>query len=79
MPRRRALSPDRVFIDARPALDGDIVKSAQRVIQVFEFFNDLRSGATVADVASALRIPQSSTSALLRSLQPGAEPETSTP
>lgn len=68
MPRRRALSPDRVFIDARPTLDGSIVKSAQRVVQVFEFFNDLRTGATVADVASSLRIPQSSTSALLRSL-----------
>lgn len=69
MPRRRALGPDRAFIDARPALDGSVVKSAQRVIQVFEFFNDLRAGATVADVASSLGIPQSSTSALLRSLQ----------
>lgn len=68
MPRRRAISPDRVFIDARPTLDGNLVKSAQRVIQVFEFFNDLRAGATVADIATALKIPQSSTSALLRSL-----------
>lgn len=68
MPRKRAISPDRVFTDAKPSLDGHIVKSAQRVIEVFELFNDLRAGATVADIATALKIPQSSTSALLRSL-----------
>lgn len=68
MPRKRAISPDRVVIDAKPSLDGHIVKSAQRVIEVFEFFNDLRAGATVADIATALKIPQSSTSVLLRSL-----------
>lgn len=68
MPRKRVIGPDRIHVDARPALDGSIVKSAERVIQIFEFFNDFQTGATVADIASALKIPQSSTSALLRSL-----------
>lgn len=68
MPRKRAIGPDQIFIDQRPSLEGNIVKSAERVIQLFEFFNDFQGGATVADVAFALKIPQSSTSALLRSL-----------
>jgi DNA-binding IclR family transcriptional regulator len=45
-----------------------MVKSAQRVIQLFELFGDLQTGITVADVASKLKMPQSSTSALLHSL-----------
>jgi DNA-binding IclR family transcriptional regulator len=68
MPRKRAISPDRVFVDARPQLGGSIVKSAQRVLELFELFSDIRSGLTVADVASKLKMPQSSTSSLLRSL-----------
>lgn len=68
MPRKRAIDPDKIFFDARPELGGSIVKSAQRVIELFELFSDLRMGITVADVASALKMPQSSTSALLQSL-----------
>jgi DNA-binding IclR family transcriptional regulator len=68
MARKRAISEDRVFIEARPDLGGAIVKSAQRVLEVFELFSDIRAGVTVADVASKLNMPQSSTSALLRSL-----------
>jgi DNA-binding IclR family transcriptional regulator len=55
-------------VDARPDLGGSIVKSAQRVIQLLELFDDVRTGLTVADVASKLKMPQSSTSALLQSL-----------
>lgn len=68
LPRKRAIGPDVVFVDARPQLDGSVVKSAQRVIQLLELFSDVRIGITVADVASKLKMPQSSTSALLRSL-----------
>lgn len=68
MPRKRAIGPGQVFFDARPQLEGVTVKSAQRVIQIFELFSDLRMGMTVADVASTLKMPQSSTSALLQSL-----------
>jgi DNA-binding IclR family transcriptional regulator len=44
------------------------VKSAARVIEVFEFFDRIRRAATVTEVARALGYPQSSTSVLLRSL-----------
>lgn len=44
------------------------VKSARRVIQVLEFFDEMRSDASVMDVARALEMPQSSTTELLKCL-----------
>lgn len=44
------------------------VKSARRVIQLLEFFDEIRSDASVMDVARGLGIPQSSTTELLRCL-----------
>lgn len=44
------------------------VKSAERVIEVFEYFDRIRRAATVMEVARALGYPQSSTSVLLGSL-----------
>lgn len=44
------------------------VKSAQRVLEVFEFFSERQEAATVMDVARGLGYPQSSTSSLMRSL-----------
>lgn len=44
------------------------VKSAARVLEVFEYFDRIRRSATVTEVARALGYPQSSTSVLLRSL-----------
>jgi len=45
-----------------------VVKSAARVLEVFEYFSNRRSSASVSDVCSALGYPQSSTSVLLKSL-----------
>lgn len=45
-----------------------VVKSAVRVIEVLEFFDRTRMPAPVGQVSTALCFPQSSTSALLRSL-----------
>lgn len=45
-----------------------VVKSAGRVLRILEFFDVRRDAASVIDVARALRMPQSSTSVLLRSL-----------
>lgn len=45
-----------------------VVKSAVRVLSILEFFDDVQREATVVEVANALAYPQSSTSALLRSL-----------
>ena len=46
-----------------------LVKSAQRVLEVLEYFNEDRPAATVTDIARALSYPQSSTSVLLRCLR----------
>ena len=52
----------------RPTFGREVVKSAGRVLQILEFFDDIRRDATVIEVAAALGYPQSSTSVLLRSL-----------
>lgn len=44
------------------------VKSAMRALEILEFFDDIQAEATVLQVAHALNYPQSSTSALLRTL-----------
>lgn len=45
------------------------VKSAQRVLELIEFFADWRRPATVKEICQSLGYPQSSTSVLLRSLK----------
>jgi DNA-binding IclR family transcriptional regulator len=44
------------------------VKSAARVLQILEYFDDVQRDATLNEIAVALRYPPSSTAALLRSL-----------
>jgi DNA-binding IclR family transcriptional regulator len=44
------------------------VKSAGRVLEILEYFDDVQQPATVMEVADTLGYPQSSASALLRSL-----------
>jgi DNA-binding IclR family transcriptional regulator len=48
--------------------DKSVIKSAHRVLQVFEFFADIRKPSSATEIANALGFPQSSTSMLLRSL-----------
>ena len=48
--------------------DKSIIKSAQRVLQIFEFFADIRKPSSATEIANNLGFPQSSTSMLLRSL-----------
>ncbi|MBV9701673.1 MAG: helix-turn-helix domain-containing protein [Methylobacteriaceae bacterium] len=45
-----------------------VVKSAARTLQILEFFDEVRCPVNVVTVSEALGYPQSSTSALLRSL-----------
>jgi DNA-binding IclR family transcriptional regulator len=49
-------------------MENAVVKSAARVIQVFEFFDAVRRESTVADIADHFGWPHSSTSVLVRSL-----------
>lgn len=65
---KRKLVPERQRIVARPGYSDRTVKSAARVVEILEFFDDIKRPATVMEVAETLGYPQSSTSALLRSL-----------
>lgn len=53
--------------DVAPRAKG-AVKSAGRVLQVFEFFDEIQRDARVAEIAERLSFPQSSTSILLKCL-----------
>ncbi|MDF0546106.1 helix-turn-helix domain-containing protein [Sphingobium sp. H39-3-25] len=44
------------------------VKSAQRALQVFEYFTDRGAAASASEITGGLALPQSSTSLLLRTL-----------
>lgn len=66
--KRTAETPDHMRINDRLRVATDTVKSAGRVIEIFEFFDDRKGPATVMDVSDGLGYPQSSTSALLKSL-----------
>lgn len=51
-----------------PEYDPAVVKSAARVLQVFELFNDIERPARAGEIAARLGYPQSSTSVLLKTL-----------
>lgn len=65
---RRRLNASRERISARAPIENKTVKSAGRVLEILEYFDDLQRQSTVMEIADALGYPQSSTSALLRSL-----------
>jgi len=50
------------------SLDPKKIKSAQRALEVLEYFSDTRPSATVMDIARSMGYPQSSTSELLNCL-----------
>ncbi|MDF1857158.1 helix-turn-helix domain-containing protein [Pseudooceanicola sp.] len=52
----------------RAELPAEVVKSAARTIQILEFFDHVRRDVSISEIAHALNYPQSSTSALLRSM-----------
>lgn len=58
---------ERVVVDREPALP-TLVKSAARVLQIFDFFDEIQRPARVNEIAERLNVPQSSTSVLLKSL-----------
>jgi DNA-binding IclR family transcriptional regulator len=61
--------PEKIHVvGARPALPTGVVKSAGRVLQILEFFDDVRREVNVIEMCTVLGYPQSSTSALLKSL-----------
>lgn len=65
---RRTASMPRERIGAKVPMESKLVKSAGRALEILEYFDDLQRHSTVMEIADALGYPQSSTSALLRSL-----------
>lgn len=57
----------KVVVDREPPLP-TLVKSAARVLQILDFFDEVQRDAKVQEIADQLDFPQSSTSVLLRSL-----------
>lgn len=49
-------------------MGSQIVKSAGRILQILEFFDEIKRPASLMEIARALGIPQSSTSGLVQSL-----------
>lgn len=67
---RKANSATRI-VAAESAADRElagVIKSAKRVLELFEFFTERRRPLAVGDVVDGLKYPQSSASALLKSL-----------
>lgn len=60
--------PRRTRKDMERDLGGNAVKSARRVLEILEFFEQVRRPACVSEIVSACGIPQSSASMLLQTL-----------
>ena len=67
MPKKWTPETRRV-VGARPPLPVRSVKSAGRVLQILEYFDEIQRPATVIEISKMLALPQSSTSALLQTL-----------
>ena len=65
---RRCTGMSRERIAGRAPAGQKTVKSAGRVLEILEYFDDIQRRSTVMEIAESLGYPQSSTSALLRSL-----------
>jgi DNA-binding IclR family transcriptional regulator len=59
---------DDAFRAADGASEPSVVKSAHRVLRIFEYFAEIQRAATMTEIARRLNYPASSTSALLKSL-----------
>ena len=59
---------DEMFRAADGSPDPSVVKSAHRVLRIFEYFDEIERPAAMTEIARRLNYPPSSTSALLKSL-----------
>jgi len=69
MPTRKPVPfpSDNPIVDAAPG-ETNVVKSAARVLRIFEFFDDVQRPARLSEVSTRLDLPASSASVLLHSL-----------
>ncbi|MDB5860158.1 MAG: IclR family transcriptional regulator [Ramlibacter sp.] len=66
--RKKWVAEEKRVVGTRPDLPEGVVKSAGRVLQILEYFDEIQRPANVVEISEMLKLPQSSTSALLRSL-----------
>lgn len=66
--RKKWVPESKHVVGSRPDLPDGVVKSAGRVLQILEYFDEIQRPANVVEISGILKLPQSSTSALLRSL-----------
>ncbi len=66
--RKKWIPENKHVVGTRPPLPEGVVKSAGRVLQILEYFDEIQRPANVVEISGILKLPQSSTSALLRSL-----------
>ncbi|VTU45806.1 Acetate operon repressor (plasmid) [Variovorax sp. SRS16] len=66
--RKKWVAETKHVVGARPPLPDGVVKSAGRVLRILEYFDEIQRAANVVEIAGILKLPQSSSSALLRSL-----------
>lgn len=66
--RKKWVPENKHVVGSRPDLPEGVVKSAGRVLQILEYFDEIQRSANVVEISGILKLPQSSTSALLRSL-----------
>jgi DNA-binding IclR family transcriptional regulator len=64
----RRTPPDTIRIGKNLPDERHAVKSAGRVLAILEFFDDIRRGATITELASSLGFPLSSVSYLMQTL-----------
>ncbi len=65
--RGQSRKSSKVVVDPGPSLPS-IVKSAGRVLQIFDLFDEIQRSAKVHEISERLNFPQSSTSVLLKCL-----------
>lgn len=65
--QRKARAPLPTIVDAASD-ESRVVKSAARVLRIFEFFDDVQRAARLSEISKRLSLPSSSTSMLLHSL-----------
>lgn len=69
MPKKpEPAAPEQTSFDANSRELAGVIKSAKRVLELFEYFAENRRPLSVTDVVRGLDYPQSSASALLKSL-----------
>src|SRR5271167_2977109 len=68
MSRLQVMEDHQTYLGEYPKIPNSVIKSAGRVLQILEYFDDIQRRAGVHEICTASSYPQSSTSMMLRSM-----------